>query len=74
MKTWRVPVTWEMCGEVIVEAPTLEDAMVYARDDNNFLPLPDEKEYVDGSWHLSHDMSEIDAVRELWNYGQKDGE
>lgn len=49
MKTWRVPVTWEMCGEIITEAPTLQDAMIYARDDMGILPLPDEREYVDGS-------------------------
>ena len=72
MKTWRVPVTWEMCGEIITEAPTLEDAMIYARDDMGILPLPDEREYVDGSWRLSYDMSEIEEVRECWNGGQKD--
>ena len=72
MKTWRIPVTWEMCGEVITEAPTLEDAMIYARDDNGILPLPDDREYVDGSWRLSYDMSETEEVRECWNGGQKD--
>ena len=48
MKTWRIPVTWSMCGFVSIDADTLEEAMDIARDDDNFLPLPSEADYIDG--------------------------
>ena len=49
MKTWEIPVTWEMCGNVVVEAPTLKEAMDIARDEDGVIPLPDDSDYVDGS-------------------------
>lgn len=72
VKTWRVPVTWEVCAEVLCKAPTLEEAMRYARDDDGVIPLPDDDEtsYVDGSWRLSED--DIEIVRELYNDNQED--
>lgn len=72
MKTWEIPVTWEMCGNVVVEAPTLKEAMDIARDWDGVIPLPDDSDYVDGSWRLSYDMSDIEEVRDLWNSGQED--
>lgn len=64
--------TWEMCGNVVVEAPTLKEAMDIARDEDGVIPLPDDSDYVDGSWRLSYDMSDIEEVRDLWNSGQED--
>ena len=49
---WRIPVTWEMCGVVEVEADTLKNAMMIARDDEGVFLLADDKEYVDGSWRV----------------------
>ena len=72
MKTWKIPVTWEMCGNVVVEAATLEEAMNIARDDDGVIPIPDDSDYVDGSWRLSYEMSDIEEVRDLWNSGQED--
>lgn len=72
MKTWKIPVTWEMCGNVVVEAATLEEAMNIARDDDGVIPLPDDSYYVDGSWRLSYDMSQVEEVRDLLNSGQED--
>ena len=40
MKTWNIPVIWEVYGMVVVEANTLEEAMVIARDDDGIIPLP----------------------------------
>jgi hypothetical protein len=72
MKTWKIPVTWEMYGNVVVEAPTLQEAMDIARDDDGVIPLPNDSYYVDGSWRLSYDMSQVEEVRDLLNSGQED--
>lgn len=72
MKTWKIPVTWEMYGNVVVEAATLEEAMNIARDDDGVIPIPDDSDYVDGSWRLSYEMTDIEEVRDLWNSGQED--
>lgn len=70
MKTWRIPVTWSMCGFVSIDADTLEEAMDIARDDDNFLPLPSEADYIDGSWDLSH--TDVEVVRQCYNHNQSD--
>lgn len=71
MATWKIPVTWEVFGMVIVEAETLKDAMKIARDDDGVIPLP-EGEYVDGSWRLTE--SDEDFVRQSYNNNKKDEE
>ena len=43
MKTWKIPVTWEMCGNVVVEAATLEEAM---KNENAKRNLADTAEQV----------------------------
>ena len=70
MKRWKIPVTWEVCGYVYVDADTLVEAMETARDDEGVIPLPSESDYVDGSWRLSE--TDADFVRELYNDSQKD--
>lgn len=58
MKKWRVPVTWEMCSVITVEAKTLGQAMEKARDRDGVIPIPTDGDYVDGSWSLSCDEEE----------------
>lgn len=70
MKTWKIPVTWEVFGTVTIDAATLEEAMIIAKDDEGVIPLP-EGDYVDGSWRLTETDTEL--VRELYNRNQKDG-
>ena len=70
MKSWDIPVTWEVYGRVVIEANTLEEAMEKARDDEGVIPLPDENDYVDGSWRVTEEDAEI--VRTLYNNNQKD--
>lgn len=72
MKTWKIPVTWEVYGTILCKAPTLEEAMEYARDKDGVIPLPDNSDYVDGSWKLSYEIDEAETVRECWNNGQED--
>ena len=70
MKKWKIPVTWEVCGYVYVDADTLEEAMGTARDDEGVIPLPDDNDYVDGSWRLSE--TDENFVREMYNDNQQD--
>ena len=67
---WTVPVTWEMCGNVKVRAATMGEAMEIAKDEDGVIPLPDDADYVDSSWHLSYEDPE--EVRELFNSNQQD--
>lgn len=69
MKKWNIPVTWEMCGIVQIEADTLEEAMDIAKNDAN-VPLPEDKNYVDGSFDLS--LLEEEYIRECYNDNQED--
>ena len=70
MKKWKIPVTWEVCGYVYVDADTLIEAMETARDDEGVIPLPTESDYVDGSWRLSETGENF--VREMYNDNQQD--
>ena len=71
-KKWKIPVTWEMSGFIEVskdKCPTLKEAMKYATSDE--VDLPD-GEYVDSSFRLTHEMEEIDVVREAYNNNEAD--
>ena len=70
MKKWKIPVTWEVCGYVYVDADTLVEAMETARDDEGVIPLPTESDSVDGSWRLSE--TDENFVREMYNDNQQD--
>lgn len=72
MKNWKIPVTWEMSGFIEVpedKCPTLREAMKYATSDEVNLP---DGEYVDSSFRLTHEMDEIDVVREVYNNNRAD--
>ena len=58
MKTWKIPVTWEVFATVEVKAGTIEEAMEIARDEVGEIPLPTDSDYVDGSWRLSTEDKE----------------
>lgn len=68
MKTWKIPVTWEVYGYVKVEAPTLDEAIEIAWDDNGEIPLP-EGDYIEGSWRVEEDYG---LIRNIINDGQED--
>ena len=70
MKSWSIPVTWEVYGRIVIEANTLEEAIEKARDDEGVIPLPDENDYVDGSWRVTEE--DVEIVRTLYNNNQKD--
>lgn len=71
MKTWRIPVVYQMCGIVEIEADTLEKAIGIARDEDDVLPLPDDPEYITGSWEVDHNGN-VDEIREFFNGDEED--
>ena len=72
MKTWKIPVVWQEMGVVKVEANTLAEAIEIARDDYGIIPIPDNGEFVDGTWEV--DCLDEDYLREWYNDNQKDEE
>ena len=69
MKTWKIPVIWQEMGVVKVEANTLAEAIEIARDDD-VIPIPDNSDFVDGSWKV--DWDDEDYIREWYNNNQED--
>ena len=68
MRTWKIPVSWEVVGMVEIQAPTLEKAIEIARTDDSIeLPYGD---YVDGSFDVTVD--DDDLIRNYYNQGQQD--
>lgn len=62
----RVAVTWQMCGYVDIPAGTMEEAMKKFNNESDFIKLPTDGEYVDGSYQLSsEDIEEMEAMSKL---------
>ena len=72
MKSWKIPVIWQEIGIVEVEANTLEEAIEIARDDDGVISIPDNGEYLEGSWEV--DCEDENYLREWYNDNQKDEE
>ena len=68
MKTWKIPVSWEVCGVVEIQAPTLDRAIEIAKTDDT-IKLP-YGEYVSGSFDVTVD--DDDLIRNYYNQGQQD--
>jgi hypothetical protein len=51
MKTFKIPVTWEVYGTVRIEANSLDEAIAKFDKESDMIPLPtDHVDYVDGSF------------------------
>lgn len=70
MKQWEIPVVWTMMGTIKVEAETLAEAIEIARDERGEITIPDNGEFLDGSWEVACD--DIDYLREWYNDNQQD--
>ncbi len=53
MKTYIVSVSWSVCADMCIEAKSLADAKKKAED----FPLPDDGEYIDGSFEINNEMT-----------------
>lgn len=51
-KTYRIPCSWQMNGSYYIEAESLEKALEIAEDSG----LPEEAEFIDGSYEVDHEM------------------
>ena len=60
-KKIKLPVTWEVCGFVEVEAKSIEEAIEIFERDIDHIPLPENCEYVDGSFGLTDDEPDFIA-------------
>lgn len=65
-KTWKIPVTWEVCGEVDIEANSLEEAVEIFKEKMDEISLPEQSFYVDDSFKLTTDnIEEIKVMTEV---------
>lgn len=58
----KLPVTWELCGFVEVEAESIEEAVEYFKEHTYAIETPDDPEYVDGSFWLSDEDVDFIAL------------
>ena len=56
MKTYRVPVVWQMYGYVEVEADSVAEAIHEAKG----APLPEDGSYIEGSFEVDDSMIDED--------------
>lgn len=64
-KKQKVAVTYEVCGYVEVEGETMQEAMENFKKNIDFIALPTDVEYVDGSFRLSSD--DVEEMEEMGN-------
>ncbi len=63
MSKQRIAVTWEMCGYIVVEANSIQEAMEKVKENSDDYLLPYDGEYVDGSFRLStDDVEEMEVI------------
>lgn len=65
MKTWKVPITWEMAGTVDIVANSLKEAMALAKKMDGDSPVPEDARYLEGSMSLL--SPDVETVRLLFN-------
>lgn len=66
MKIFKIPVTWEVCDWIEVEAETLEEAIeIFDAKENSSddYALPTEPVYIDGSFRREEDIEDIRVMQ-----------
>ena len=66
IKKFKIPVSWQMYGHIIVESDTLENAAKIAEMDEA-IGLPDNGGYVEASWEIDWDMITFENEEEESN-------
>ncbi len=61
-KTYRLPCSWEMYGYLVIEAENLQEAIDIA--DSPEQGLPEDGNYVDGSFKVDAEMIEAEYPNE----------
>ncbi len=66
MPKWIVPVVWEACGFIEVEAETAEDACQLVHDNPDDYPLPYDSDYIEASFDISGSVEEAAGLSEIY--------
>ena len=61
---FRIPVSWQVAGTVIVEAKNINEAIEIAKDKEGKIPLP-EGDYIEDSWQV--DDLTPEEILDLYN-------
>lgn len=66
-KKFKIPVSYEVSGEILVEAKSAEDALKYAEKNIFLFELPsmNDVEYIDGSFQINSDLELIKAINNI---------
>lgn len=67
-KVYSIPVNWEVWDKVQVVASSLEDAIQYVKDNIEILPLGDEPEFIDGTYHIEDGEDGYATIQETAKY------
>ena len=59
LKDYLIPVSFEMCGMLSIKANSTEEAIELAKSHIDELPIPTVKNYIDGSYQIATDDTEI---------------
>lgn len=57
-----IPVSYEMAGSITIEATSIEEALDIAVNHMDELPLPNDAEYIDGSYAVGTEEDVIDVM------------
>jgi hypothetical protein len=55
MKTYKVPVVFQMYGYVEMEAESIDDAVKKVHNNIDIIPLPADASYVEGSFEIDYE-------------------
>jgi hypothetical protein len=55
MKTYKVPVVYQMFGYVEMEADSIDDAVKKVHNNIDSIPLPYDADYVEGSFEIDYE-------------------
>ena len=65
MKIFKIPVEWESYGVIEIEAVDLQQAIKMVENDD--IPLPDNEEYIDGSFKINDNFNFIKSLNGIYN-------
>ena len=57
-----IPVSYEMAGSITIEATSIDEAISIAENHTDELPLPDDAEYIDGSYTVGTEEDVVDVM------------
>jgi hypothetical protein len=55
MKTYKIPIDWQVYGELEIQAESLDEAIQIA--EHHDTPLPDVDGTIDDSWAIDYDIA-----------------